>query len=89
MGGVIDSVKVSLGQLDGHPTGIIVWLVCKTICHKITLVVQMGHNDLFVSNTLAQSRYNHLEPINIMTHNTWPEALNSSEILVQKIEGHI
>ena len=34
------------------------------------LVVQMGYNDLFVSNTLAQSRYNHLEPINIMTANT-------------------
>ena len=49
----------------------------------------MGHNDLFVSATQAPSCYNHLEAINVMTHNTWPEAHNSSEILVQKIEGHI
>ena len=70
MGRIIDSVKVSLGQLDRHQAGIIVRLVSKTICHKMRLVVQMGYNDLFVSNTLAQSRYNHLEPINIMTANT-------------------
>ena len=83
--------RPEFGTVRQHPAGIIVWLVCKTICHKITLVVQMGHNDLFVSATHALSCYNHLEAINvmIMTHNTWPEAHNSSEILVQKIEGHI
>ena len=81
--------KAEFGTVRQHPAGIIVWLVCKTICHKITLVVQMGHNDLFVSATQALSCYNHLEAINVMTHNTWPGAHNSSEILVQKIEGHI